>query len=899
MRSAARLAPWNAGLLLVGLAAAAAAAPKATRIEPRSPAALDTKLLKDLTWRSIGPANMGGRISSLGVVESKPATFFVGFGTGGVFKTTNAGTTWNPVFDKQPVASIGAIAVWAKNPDVVWVGTGEANSRNSSSWGRGVFRSADGGGTWKPMGLEAVSTISRVVAHPTDSNTVYVAALGRLWNENPERGVYRTSDGGKTWSQVLKVDARTGAVDLAMDPGDPNTLYAAMYARRRTAWSFTGGGPTGGIFRTRDGGRSWKRLTDGLPASTGRIGLDIYRKNPKEIFAVIESDQGGHLAEFEEKSRSGGVFRSDDGGDHWQRLSPYTPRPFYFGQIRVQPDDDKRIYLMGVDLWISDDGGRSFVAGGARNLHSDCHAMWIDPTHPEHVMMGTDGGLYVSWDRAATWDFVNNMAVGEFYNIALDSRDPYWVYGGLQDNQSWGGPSRTLNDVEYFGDESHNEGIVNDQWMDLGGGDGFHVAVDPVHPQIVYHESQQGYLERLDLGSHKTRNLRPSNKEGEPTFRFNWNTPFLISPHDPTVLWMGGNHVFRLLDRGDRWELASPDLSTQDPKKMITGGSGAESHCTVVSLAESPVRAGTLWAGTDDGKLWVTPDAGAHWSDLTANLKGVPAGLYVSRIEPSHHDARAAYVAIDGHRSDDFHPYLLVTRDLGHSWASLSGELPKDAPVIVVREGLVNPALLFAGTEFGIWTSVDAGAHWAKLGNGLPTVAVDDIALHPREHDLVIGTHGRSLWVMDDVTPLEHWTARTATDSVTFFPPRGASAFYSLGLGGIWGNRMFRAKNPPFGAYFDYYLGTDFDDGVTLTVADTSGKSVRTLHGPGTRGFHRVTWELQAGEPRERIGRPEWGGQPLFVPPGRYKVTLAAGEAAPIHQTVDVRHAPGTADEER
>jgi hypothetical protein len=319
----------------------------------------------------------------------------------------------------------------------------------------------------------------------------------------------------------------------------------------------------------------------------------------------------------------------------------------------------------------------------------------------------------------------------------------------------------------------------------------------------------------------------------------------------------------------------------------------------VVSLAESPVKAGTLWAGTDDGKLWVTTDAGANWSDLTASLKGVPAGLYVSRIEPSHHDARTAYVAIDGHRSDDFHPYLLVTRDLGRSWTSLAGDLPKDAPVIVVREGLLNRALLFAGTEFGIWTSVDAGAHWMKLGNGLPTVAVDDIAIHPREHDLVIGTHGRSLWVMDDILPLEHWTARTPTDSVTFFPPRGASAYYTLGLGGIWGNRMFRAKNPPFGAYFDYYLGVDFDDGVSITVADSSGKAVRTLHGPGTHGLHRVTWDLQAGEPRERIGRPEWGGQPLFVPPGPYKVTLAAGEAAPVHRSLEVRHAPGTADGER
>ena len=870
-----------------------AAAPK-----PSGASTLDPKLLKELTWRSIGPANCGGRVSSIAVVAKKPSTIYVGYGTGGVFKTTNGGTTWSTIFDKQPVASIGDIAVWAKNPDVVWAGTGEANSRNSSSWGHGMFRSADGGATWRAAGLEAVSTISRVVPHPSDSNTVYVAALGKLWNENPERGVFKTTDGGKTWSHVLKVDAGTGAVDLVMDPGDPNTLYAAMYTRRRTPWSYTGGGPAGGIFRTRDGGHTWTRLKEGLPASTGRIGLDVYRKNPKELFAIIESDEGGHLAEIESKSRSGGVFRSDDGGDHWKRLSEYAPRPFYFGQIRVQPDDDRRVYLLGVDLWVSDDGGTTFRAGAARIIHSDCHAMWIDPANGDHVMMGTDGGFYVSWDRTANWDFVNNMATGEFYDIALDNRDPFWVYGGLQDNQSWGGPSRTTYDVEYFGEETHREGILNDHWFDLSGGDGFHVAVDPQNPDIVYHESQGGSLERLDLRTHRTRNLRPSNKEGESRFRFNWNTPFLVSPHDPSVLWMGGNRVFKLLDRGDRWELASPDLTTQDPKKMITGGSSAETYCTVVSLTESPLKAGTLWAGTDDGKLWVTTDGGAHWSDLTASLKGV-SGFYVSGIEASHHDPRTAFVAIDGHRSDDMRPHLFVTRDLGRSWSDLSPGLPADGPVIVVREGLVNPSLLFAGTEFGIWTSVDAGAHWSKLDNGLPTVAVDDIQIHPRDHDLVIGTHGRSIWVMDDITPLENWKSSTPTDSATFFPPRGALAFHTMGIGGIWGSRMFRAKNPPFGAYLDYYLGTDFDDGVSFVIADSAGKSVRKLSGPGTKGLHRVTWELQAGDPKDRIGRPEWAGQPLFVRPGKYTVTMTAGSAAPIKCALMVRELPGTGDPAR
>jgi len=410
----------------------------------------------------------------------------------------------------------------------------------------------------------------------------------------------------------------------------------------------------------------------------------------------------------------------------------------------------------------------------------------------------------------------------------------------------------------------------------------------------VYHESQQGHLERLNLATHRIRNLRPVAREGQPAFRFNWNTPFLVSPHDPAVLWLGGNHVFKLLERGDRWEIASPDLSTQDPKKMLTGGSGAETHCTVVALTESPLKAGQVWAGTDDGKLWVTSDGGAHWTDLTANLKGVPGELYVSGIEASHHDPQTAYVAIDGHRSNDFHPYLLVTHDLGRTWSSLAAGLPADVPVIVVREGLVNPKLLLIGQEFGIRASLDAGAHWFKLGEGLPTVAVDDIAIHPRERDIVAATHGRSLWVLDDAGALEHWKPATSTDSVTFFPPRGALAFHTMLLQGIWGSRMFRAKNPPYGAYFDYYLGADFDDGVTLTVADSTGGKVRRLNGSGAKGYHRVVWDLIPGEPRERIESDQWAGQPAYAAPGRYTVTLTAGDHGPIKQTLMIRHIAGT-----
>ena len=878
---AGALACWSAG---------AAPAPK-----PEPALALEPGLFRDLSWRSIGPANMGGRISGLAAVEKHPATFFAATGTGGLFKTTNLGTTWTPVFDKQPVQSIGAVALWQKNPDVVWVGTGEANSRNSSSWGDGVYRSDDGGDHWRHLGLDATSSIARVVVDPGDSNTVYVAALGRLWGDNPERGVFVTRDGGRSWQHTLKVDARTGACDLAMDPSDSKVLYAAMYARRRTPWSYTAGGTTGGVFRSRDGGRSWTKLAGGLPLQTGRIGLDIYRKNPRVIFAVVESDEGGHLAEFEDKSRSGGVFRSEDGGDHWTRLSPYTPRPFYFSQIRVQPDDEKRIYLLGTDLWISDDGGLSFRAGGAKDLHPDCHAMWIDPANGDRVMLGTDGGVFVSHDKAATWDFLNNMAIGEFYNLAVDLQDPYWICGGLQDNQTWCGPSRTRFEPEPFLGEPAHAGILNDHWFCLGGGDGFHVAIDPGNPNIVYYESQGAYVQRLNLATGKERALRPSNKEGEPVFRFNWNSPFLISPHDSTVLWLGGNHVFKLYERGDRWALASPDLSTADPRKMVTGGSAAETHCTVVALAESPLARGLLWAGTDDGKLWMTRDAGEHWTDLTANLRGVPAGLYMSRIEASHFDAGTAYLAVDGHRTDDFRVWLLATHDYGRTWASIAGDLPAGVPVKVVREDLSNRDLLFAGTERGAFMTLDGGKHWMKLDHGVPPVAVDDILIHPRERDLIIGTHGRSIYVLDDISAWEHWSPRTQRDSVTLFPPRPATAFLTRTWSGLWGQRMFRAKNPPFGATLDYFVTRSNGEDVSLAVADSAGKTVRRLSGPGTPGLHRVVWDLQ-GDPLVRIPRPEWSDQPEFVRAGTYTVTLTPGEGAALKQKLVVKLAPGVAD---
>ena len=868
-------------LLLLSITTVVSAAPRAAQTP--APGDVDAALLRQLKWRAVGPANMGGRVSAIAVDPGKPYTIYAGFGTGGIMKSTDNGTSWSGVFEKETVASIGAIAVSPSDPNIVWAGTGESNGRNSSSWGDGVYRSGDGGGTWVNMGLRDTQSIARIVIDPADPKVAYVAAMGHLWGSNQERGVFKTTDGGATWTHALKIDETVGCIDLAIDPSNSRILYAAMYHRLRKPWSFESGGPGGGIYKTSDGGGTWTRLTRGLPESTGRIGLDIYRARPSTVYAVIESDAGGQSSISEFRSRAGGVFRTDDGGDTWTRMSDMTPRSFYFSQIRVDPADDKRVYVLGYLVHVSDDGGKTFREDGARLVHVDHHALWIDPNNTDHLLLGNDGGLYASYSRSKSWDFFNNMAVGEFYRVTVDMGKPYRIAGGLQDNQSWLGPSATRG----------KDGITNADWRNLGGGDGFYVAIDPDDPDIVYAESQEAFAFRLNMRTGQSKPIRPLAKEGSEAFRFHWNSPLIQSHHDPRVLYLAGNRVFRLTERGDRWTIISPDLTTRETSKVLTTGSGAENHCTVYTLAESPLNRQILWAGTDDGRVWVTTNADAaepSWSDLTPAVLKAGAkvsGLWISRVEASHHEEGTAYLAIDGHTSDLFAPFAFMTTDSGRTWKSIVGNLPATGPVKVVREDPRNKDLLYAGTEFGFYVSFDRGGHWTKLDNGLPTVAVDDIVIHPRDHDLVIATHGRSIYVMDDINPLQELSNDVLQEQAHLFTIRPAIEFQVLPAGALYSKRLYSAENPPFGAFISYYIRSYSGREISLEITDGAGRSVAHLTGPAAPGINRVVWDLRPQrDPDQDFGTPS--GQPRLVPPGEYTVTMSIPGDGAVKQTQKV-----------
>ena len=803
-------------------------------------------------------------MAAFAVRPGNPSVIFAAAGTGGLFKTTNLGTTWQAVFEHEAVASIGAVAVTAGDSNLVWVGTGEGNGRNSSSWGNGVYKSSDGGGKWTHMGLDNTHDIPAIAIDPRNADVVWVAALGHLWGKNPERGVYKTTDGGKTWVAALQLGDSVGAIDLALDPSNSDVAYAAMYQRLRTPYSMRSGGPVGGIYKTADGGKTWTKLTAGLPTQTGRIGLNVYQKNPQTVFAVVESDVGGSQDVDNVRSRNGGVFRTDDAGAHWRRVSNLVPRGFYFTKIQVDPTNAAHVYVLGFGLHVSDDSGVTFRDDGADKIHGDLHALWIDPQNADHMILGTDGGIYFTWDRTKTWNFVNNVATGEFYEVTYDYRTPYRICGGLQDNGSWCGPSQ----------KRAEDGVWNGDWYRVGDCDGYYVQVDSTDPDIVYAECQGGFAFRVNLRNGAHKGIRPQAKEGTPAFRFNWNTPFVISHFDPTVLYFGGNQLFRLTARGDEWQAISPDLSTMNPQTMTAAGSGAETYNTIVTLSESPLSAKVLWAGTDDGNIQLTRDGGATWTNVGANLKGLPrTNLYVARIDASHFDSATAYVAIDGHRSDVFAPLLYQTTDFGKTWTAIAGNLPPAGPLKAFREDPKNRDLLFAGTEFGLYFSIDRGKSWNRFSGGLPTVAYDDIKIHPRDRDLIIATHGRSFYVLDDIIPLEELTPAVLDSVAWLFSLRAVQPFWRLEENGLWGHAIYQAANPQFGATIDYYLKTYAVDAPAIAITDSTGREVATVTGTGNPGLNRVVWDLRP-KASLRTAAPEDPTE--YVAPGTYTVTLTA-----------------------
>ena len=716
-----------------------------------------------LEWREIGPTIMGGRVADLAVVESDPATYYVGTATGGVWKTTNGGVSFESVFDDPTTSSIGDVTLAPSNPNVVWVGTGEPQNRQSSPWGNGVYRSTDAGRTWAHLGLENTHHISRIRVHPRDPDVAYVAAVGHLWGANPERGVYKTTDGGETWELVLFVDENTGAIDLAMDPNDPETLFAAMYQRRRTAWGFNGGGPGSGIYRTTDGGSHWEELTEGLPdGDKGRIGLDIYRGDGNLVYAIVEADARRAGQGFGGGGGGGknGVYKSTDRGETWEQVSTVNNRPMYYSQIRIDPTDPERLYTGGSSLYRSSDGGRTFTPDAAEGVHLDHHALWIDPSNSDHMILGSDGGVSYTRDRGENWYQHRNLPLAQFYEIGVDNRDPYHVCGGLQDNGSWCAPSDTWS----------NQGIRTRDWYNVGSGDGFYTVMHPDRPHVMFAESQGGNVTRVNLETMERVRMRPVGRPGgdgeDPDLRWNWNTPIVLSRHDPNTVYTGANIVFKSTDLGATWEAISPDLTwaidrdeleimgVPGTEPMMSLHDGTSSYGNLITIAESPVDGAVLYAGSDDGRVHVTRDGGETWTDVTAGIPGLPEQTYVSRLVASHADVGTVYASFDGHRNDDFSTYVYRSDDFGASWRSITTGLPENS-VNVIAQHPRSANLLFLGNEIGVYFSVNEGVSWNALSNNMPAVPVDDIQIQERGERPRAG-HARA-WHLD---PLGHLAAR-------------------------------------------------------------------------------------------------------------------------------------------
>ncbi|MDH3292085.1 MAG: hypothetical protein OEO20_13035 [Gemmatimonadota bacterium] len=847
-------------------------------------AQVDFDRLKGMTARSIGPAGMSGRIGAIDAVDANPNVIYVGTATGGLWKSTTGGVTWTPVMDDLPASSIGAVTIHQPAPDLVWVGTGERNRRNSAGVGTGVYRTLDGGKTWAKMGLDNTGAIDAILIHPMNPDVVYVGALGNTWADSEDRGVYKTSDGGKTWTKILYVNPRTGAGDLVMDPSNPNHLIASMWEHRRWPWFFTSGGPGGGLHVTYDGGETWKELgpSDGLPqGELGRVGLDFARGNPDVVYAVTEAKRSV-------------MMRSENGGDTWtivNRERGIAERPFYYGQVRVDPTNENRVYNVHGTIDLSEDGGKTFrtLLPFAR-VHVDHHAFWVGPTG-ELLIDGNDGGVYISRDRGQGWLFVETLPLAQFYHINVDMAVPFNVYGGLQDNGSWKGPSHVW----------HNGGIRYYDWSEVAFGDGFATVVDPKNGRYGYAMSQGGFIVRFDTLTGERKSIRPAHPDGVD-LRFHWNAGIGIDPFDGCVYY-GSQFVHRSCDMGNSWTIVSPDLTTNDPEKqrqLESGGltydvTAAENHTTILTIAPSPVERGVIWVGTDDGNVQLTRDGGATWTNMVGRIRGVPAATWVPHIEPSKFERGTAFVVFDDHRRGNNRPYLFRTTDYGRSWSSLAtADIEPYTFLHAVEQDPVNPRVLYLGSEYGMYVSLDGGAKWTLWRHGLPRAPVRALIVHPRDHDLVIGTHGRAAYVLDDVRPLRALASDPAIAgrSLHLFEIPPAIQYEVAQVGGIrfLADGKFEGENRPYGALLSYWIGgaaaadTAAAEGdsarTTIEVLDAAGELVRRFRGPAKAGLNRTSWNLRMDGPRS-LGDDDTPAE--FLPPGpsvlpgSYTIRVSAG----------------------
>jgi len=860
----------------------------APALPAQAPVRYDSGTVSGLPVRNIGSAEMSGRIAAVTAVnDNGRLTVLAGAASGGVWKSINGGTTFKSVFDLPDVQSIGAVAIDPSDHKIAWAGTGESWVRNSVSVGDGIYKSVDGGENWKNVGLKDSEHIAKILIDPKDGNIVYVCATGHLWDDNEERGVYKTTDGGQTWRKVLAgANASTGCGMMAMSGNEPKTLYASMWDFRRQAWTFRSGGPGSGLFKSTDGGEHWSELTSasakGLPEKPyGRIALAVAPSKPQVVYATIEY-------------KSSALFRSADGGQNWTRLDAsqfQVWRPFYFSNLIVDPKDENKVFKVDGPLLLSTNGGRSF--SNVANAHGDFHDVWIDPNDTNTMFTGDDGGLWRSLDGGTRWEHLMNLPVSQFYHVSADNAEPYHVYGGLQDNSCW------------VGDSSYPGGVTNSRWENMCGGDGFWMWEDPADATYIYTETQGGEIDRVNRETHESRSIKPYAQYGEKKLRFNWNAPFQISPNEKGAIYVGAQYLFRSRDHGQSWERISPDLTTNDPEKQKQEESGgvtvdnsvAEMHTTLYSISESPKNGQLIWVGTDDGNVQITRDGGAHWSNVTGNVPGIGKASWVSWVEASRFSEGTAYLTFDRHWYGDMRPYLYRTTDYGQSWTALPVQQSGIRGYAhVIKEDNVNPNLLFLGTEFGLWISVDGGQRWAQYkGGNFPAVAVRDLVVHPRTSDLILGTHGRGIWIVDDISPLRALTPAMMSEYAAFPPLPPAVQWMETNGGWVEGDGMFNGPNRPSGAFIPYYQRSRHIYGdLKIEIFDQQGKLVDTVPSSTHRGVNRALWSMHLKPPRVPQAATAAFGAAIGprVPPGVYTVKMTKGDkvyTAPLNVVLDPR----------